>query len=183
MINTDLLKTSIEFAKNIRTTGAFRQSSKKVENEITKYVDPNRKQVIVEFGTGHGNITQRILERLHPESQLYSFEVNPEFVAHVREMIDDDRLTIVNAGAETIAEHVDGAVDSVISSLPLTLFSKEDTERLLRLVYDQLVPGGHMSQLLYSSIHKKKFVKAFDHLYIKRFINVPMEYIHHGSKN
>lgn len=176
------LKTSLEFTKNIKTTGAFRQTSKKVEQEITRYVSKDTEQHIVEFGTGHGNITKQILAKMHKNSKLYTFEVNEEFCDLVSAQMPDPRLHVINAGAETLTDHVSEPIDVVISSIPLTLFPKELAKEILATAYDQLKSKGTMSQILYTKLHKKKFEEAFDDLYIRRIFNVPMEYIHHGSK-
>jgi phospholipid N-methyltransferase len=175
-------KTSLEFTKNIKTTGAFRQTSKKVEQEITKYVSKERKQVIVEFGTGHGNITKQILDKMHPDSKLYTFEVNQEFCELVSAEIKDTRLHVINAGAETLIDHVVEPIDIVISSIPITLLPRELAKRILSTTYEHMTPKGTMSQILYTKLHKKKFEAVFDDLSIKRIFNVPMEYVHHGMK-
>lgn len=182
MINSAKLKTSFAFAKNIKTTGAFRQTSEKVEKEICRYIDINVPQVIVELGTGHGNITKEILQRMNSSSLLYTFEVNEEFCAFVSSTIDDPRLHVINAGAERLMDYVDAPIDVVISSIPLTLFSKELIIDILNTVYKQLHINGSMSQILYSKLHKKKFEAIFDDVHVARIINIPMEYVHHCFK-
>ena len=50
------IKTSLEFTKNILVTGAFKETSRRVEMEITSKLPKKENQIIVEFGMGHGNI-------------------------------------------------------------------------------------------------------------------------------
>jgi len=63
------LKTAIHLAKNIRTTGALYQTSKKVEREIGAKLTDKDNQIFVEFGLGHGNITEAVLSRIAPTSK------------------------------------------------------------------------------------------------------------------
>jgi len=78
MANT-FFKSVVDFTKNVKTTGALYQTSKQIEKEICSKIDQNTK-VVVEFGTGLGNITQRILDKLPADGKLYSFEVKAEFL-------------------------------------------------------------------------------------------------------
>ncbi|MAT56238.1 MAG: hypothetical protein CMN32_17340 [Saprospirales bacterium] len=176
------LKTSIQFTKNLFTTGAFKQTSRKVELEICSLLPKTGAQTIVEFGIGHGNITREILRTISPESRLIAFEVNPEFCEYVSEHIEDERLTIVNDGAENLRNYVEGSVHGVVSSLPLTLFPKELRKSILQTAYDALEPGAYYNQILYTRVHQKMLTSIFDECSVVRFINIPLEYVYHCRK-
>ncbi|MEL6670571.1 MAG: methyltransferase domain-containing protein [Bacteroidota bacterium] len=176
------LKTALAFAKNVRTTGALYETSRKVELEITSKITAAPEQVFVEFGLGHGNITQEILNHISPTSRLYSFEVKEEFCAHVAENIQDPRLHILNHSAAELAKHVPGPVDGIVSSLPLTLFPTELREQILTGAYAHLRPGAHFSQVMYSKRLLKKFHQLFDGVEVKRFVSIPFEFIFHCRK-
>lgn len=176
------LKTSLEFTKNILVTGAFKETSRRVELEITTKLSEAPNQVIVEFGMGHGNITREILKHLHPTSKLFAFEVNEEFCEHVNAEIDDDRLVIVNDGAENLTKHVGTPVHGFISSIPFTFFSKEMSMTILNTAYNNLADGGFFSQILYSKVHVKKFKQVFDEVKVKTMLNIPLECIYHCRK-
>lgn len=174
--------TALQFTKNIFTTGAVAQTSREVEVEITKFLDDSKDMVIVEFGLGHGNITKEILNKISKNSKVYSFEVNEEFCDYVNKEIDDDRLEIVNDGAENIFKHVKEEVDFFVSSIPITLFSKEKTELILKQSYKVLKPGAFYSQILYSKIHIKKLENVFDRCDVVKTNNFPRAYVHHCFK-
>jgi len=175
------LKTAIQLAKNIRTTGALYQTSKKVEREIGSKLSNDTGNVFVEFGLGHGNITKATLDRIAPDSKLYSFEVNKEFCDHVSQVIKDDRLIIINDGAQNIAKYIDRPVDGIVSSVPITIFPQELQESIFKAAYLSLSSGAYFSQILYSK-RSKLFEPHFDSVEIKRLINIPLEYIHHCKK-
>ena len=175
------LKTAIHLAKNIRTTGALYQTSKKVEREIGAKLTDKDNQIFVEFGLGHGNITEAVLSRIAPTSKLYSFEVNKEFCEFVTKNLKDDRLIIINDGAQNIAKHIHQPVDGIVSSIPITIFDKELQDSVFKAAYSSLKSGAHYSQILYTK-RSKLFEPHFDEVNITRLFNIPMEYIHHCKK-
>ena len=176
------LKTSLQFTKNILVTGAFKETSRRVELEITSKLNQGTDQVYVEFGMGHGNITKEILNNISPTSKLFAFEVNEEFCDFVNNDIDDDRLVIVNDGAENLSKHVDSSVHGFVSSIPFTFFSKELSRNILNGAYEALETDCHFSQVLYSKVHVKKFKSVFDDVKVKTMLNIPLECVYHCRK-
>ncbi|OMP30134.1 class I SAM-dependent methyltransferase [Mangrovimonas sp. DI 80] len=176
------LKTSIEFSKNLFITGAITETSRKVEIEICKHIPIDRDVTVVEFGMGHGNITKAILDKISPNSNLYAFEVNGEFCDYVRKSIPDDRLTIINDGAENMINHLHLKIDCVISSIPFSFFSKEKGMGIIQDAYNFLPYGSYFSQVLYTKFNFKKFQIIFDDCEIIKFRSFPTEYIYHCQK-
>lgn len=177
------IKTSIEFSKNLFVTGAITETSRKVEVEICKNIPTDRDVVILEFGMGHGNITKAILNKISPNSKLYAFEVKQEFCDHVRKSIQDDRLEIINDGAENMKNHINQKIDGVISSIPFSFFSKEKGISIIQDTYDSMANEAFYSQVLYTKNTFKKFRMIFDDCELKKFNGIPMEYIYHCKKN
>ncbi len=175
------LASALQYTKHFATTGAISETSREVEIEICNRLDANGK-IFVEFGMGLGNITQEILERMPKDAKLYSFEVKKEFCEKVREKITDERLIIINDGAENIKKHIKEEVDNMVSSMPFTFFSKEKTDQILNASKEVLKNGGHFSQILYSKIHYKKFSAAWDACEMIKTSNFPAGYIYHCSK-
>lgn len=180
MANT-FLKSVVDFTKNVKTTGALYQTSKQIEKEICSKINQDTK-VVVEFGTGLGNITQRILDLLPPDGKLYSFEVKAEFLEDVKNLIDDERLILINDGAQNFEQYVKEEVDCFISSIPVTLIPKEIVKEVIQKSYAALKSGSYFCQVLYSPFHKKKFSAVFDEVIIKRAASVPLGFIHHCRK-
>jgi len=176
------LKTALAFSKNLLTTGALFQTSSKVEDAISSKISNDPNMVYVEFGMGHGNITQVILDKMSPSSKLYSFEINEEFCDTVRKSIKDERLTIVNKGAEDLNSLVERHVDCIVSSIPFTLFTKEKTDSILKLSYDKLKSNCFFSQVQYSKVLKKKFISSFDSFELNHVSKLPPEFIYHCLK-
>ena len=175
-------KTSIQFTKNILTTGAFTETSRAVELEICSHIPKDQDITAVEFGMGHGNITREILNHLSPNSKLYSFEVNSEFCKHVKETLKDDRLIIINDSAENIKAHVQPGIQIVVASIPFSFFSKEKGLNIIQHAYDLLANKGYYSQVLYTKFNFKKFQQIFENCQLIKLPNIPVEYIYHCQK-
>ncbi len=176
------LASALQYTKHFVTTGAISETSREVEIEICNRLDLKGK-VFVEFGMGLGNITKEILDRMPADAKLYSFEVNEDFCDKVKEEIKDKRLIIINDGAENISKYVSEEVDSMVSSMPFTFFSKEKTDLILGASKEILKSGGHFSQILYSKIHFKKFSAAWDDCEMIKTNNFPAGFIYHCSKH
>jgi phospholipid N-methyltransferase len=176
------LKTSIEFTKNLFVTGAIQETSRQVEVEICKYIPTEEHKVIVEFGMGHGNITGEILDRISPTSKLYAFEVNKSFCEYVKDKIVDERLIVINDGAQNLKKHIKCDIHSVISSIPFSFFSKEKGLGIIQDAYDLLDNNTHYSQVLYTKFNFKKFQQIFEECYIHPFKKTFTEYVYHCKK-
>ncbi|MEM8528410.1 MAG: methyltransferase domain-containing protein [Bacteroidota bacterium] len=176
------LKTSLAFTKNFFVTGAFKETSRAVEIEICKYVPKESGKVIVEFGMGYGNITREILGRMAVDSKLYAFEIKKEFCEHVKQELQDDRLTIVNDGAESIKKYIFTPVDAVIVSIPFSFLPKEKINGLLEDVHDLMSEQAHYSQVMYVKTQVKKLEQFLNRSDYKRVGIFPKEYIFHYQK-
>ena len=177
------IKTALAFTKNVFTTGALVETSRKSEIEICKHIPTAPKKIVVEFGMGHGNITREILNTISPSSKLYTFEVNKEFCEHVRNTIKDDRLVIINDGAENIKKHLQDEVHSVIASIPFSFFSKEKGLGIIQDAYDVLANESYYSQVLYTKFNFKKFQVIFEDCKLIKLSSFPSEFIYHCKKN
>lgn len=176
------IKTAIQFSKNILTTGAIFETSKKVETEVCKFLPQGNKKVIVEYGTGHGNITKQILDRISDDSILYTFEVNEEFCRYVENEIKDNRLVVINDGAENMAKHITESIDSVIATIPFSFFSKEKSDIILNKTYELLNVNCFYSQALYTKHNYKKFLEVYDNCDFVKLGGFPREYVYHCQK-
>ncbi len=176
------IRTSLAYTKNLFVTGALTQTSRNVEVEICRYVPKEEGKTIIEFGMGHGNITREILNNMAPNSKLYAFDVKKSFCDYVRKTISDNRLIIINDGAENLKKHIKGDVDAVIASIPFSFFSKEKGLGIIQDAHDVLTNDSYYSQVLYTKFNFKKFQQIFDKCYMKSFKGTITEYVYHCKK-
>jgi phospholipid N-methyltransferase len=180
-MSTSIFKTIFNFTRNIKTTGAVFETSSRVERELCSKIGPHSK-LVVEFGTGYGNITEKILEALPADGRLVAFEVNAEFVKTVKEKFKDPRLTVVNGSAVELPKYANIPVNNIISSIPFTLISKEEGNAIIQQSHDLLADDGYFSQVLYSKFHLRRFKKHFSKCEVLVVPNIPIEHVYHCKK-
>lgn len=179
----DYIKASVGFLKSVTTTGAIVESSEQTRAAMTRYVDATIPQVIVEFGTGTGVVTKAILAKMHPESVLYSFEINADFLETIAK-IQDSRFHFYNQSATDVDAIITTpeSVDLIISTIPITILPEELVNSVTLKGKNLLKNGGHFSQLVFSPIFKKHFKNYFGNCDIETAFNVPPAFIHHSVK-
>ncbi len=181
-MKNNIFKTFINFTKNIKTTGAMFNSTKSVEKALCAKIDESTK-IVVEFGTGYGNITQAILRRLPDDGKLYTFEVNEEFVETVKNTIQDPRLIVINDGAQNFENYVKEKVDCFISTIPFTLIPKEITIDIVTKSYAALNADRFFCKAQYSKLHLKKFKAIFDECTTTTVLdNLPPAHLYYCKK-
>jgi len=167
-----MINKAFSYIKNIRTTGAIYESSRYVSRHITNEINSDKAQIVIELGGGSGNITEIILSKLHPDSRLYCFEIEPQFFANL-EKIKDSRFHLIKGSAADVSKYFElSSVDVIISGLPLSLFDNYDRKQLLSDCYDLLKFGGVFRQFLYS-LQKNYFLPIFDKMEMGIAMNLP----------
>ncbi|MGH9566854.1 MAG: class I SAM-dependent methyltransferase [Candidatus Angelobacter sp.] len=138
------------FAKNFlqhpRMLGSLIPSSRFLVGRLLNKVDWKRARTIVEYGPGVGTITERILERMSPECRLVVFEMNHDFVRHLKRAYPDSRLHVVHGSAENVYGELDRlnmeGADYIISGIPFTTMPVESRESIMRESRRALNPRG-----------------------------------------
>ncbi len=176
-------ETSIDYIKNIPETGAITQTSKYVEGAVTKHVDISKKQLIVEFGAGLGNITKRILSTMNVNSELYAFETNKDFCDKL-DKIRDKRLFVINKSATELSDVCNECryVDLIISTIPLTIIPNDEINKILESGNKTLKKNCFFIQVLYTGIYLNKFKKYFKNCKVKIIRNIPFIFLHTSQK-
>lgn len=157
------------FIKNPREVGAIAQSSKFLTKEIIRNIEPEKPQNIVELGAGLGAFTESILKKASPGSKVFCFEINKRFCRHISENLADERLIVINAGAEKLSAKLKvlnaEKADCIISGLPFFNFSESKKRKILMEVTNSLSDKGRfvlfqytngLGRLLHSSFSKVK---------------------------
>ena len=65
-------------------------SSRMLIDRVAGKFDFSAPRIIAEFGPGEGCHTREIVRRMHPESRLLLFELDPELANHLRHQFRDD---------------------------------------------------------------------------------------------
>jgi phospholipid N-methyltransferase len=136
------------FFKNPRMLGSMIPSSRYLIANLLRDVDWDRARVFVEIGPGVGTITREILKRMRPDAVLLTFEINDDFVRHLRQNFTDPRLRVFHRSGGDIREVLRelrlGSADYVLAGIPFSIMPEEARTAVLRNTHDALAPGGVM---------------------------------------
>lgn len=110
-------------------------------------------RVVVEVGCGTGVMTRGLLGRMAANATLLAFEINPRFLGHVKSSVNDSRLVLIDASAETIQEELQHRgldhVDAALSSLPLAFMTEEQRSKFLGSLADVMSDTAVFTQFRY----------------------------------
>lgn len=172
-----------QFFKDFKHTGAVAPSSKALTNNMLKGIDFNKPVKIVELGPGTGCMTEEILKRMHPDSELTCIEINPIFCQKLEEIQTDKNLTVLQASAQDFGKHFEAKdADFVVSGLPLANFKKEEILSVFNNIKTVLKKSGEYIQFQYTlrldkliKDHFTKVLKTFS------FFNLPPAFVYSCS--
>lgn len=152
-----------EGISKFKTHGALLPSSRFLVERILKQVEMKDEVCIIELGAGTGAFTKHILKKLPKNGKLIVLEVNPSFVAILKDSIRDDRVHIIRGDAKDLgtrwSSFSKNSPDYIVSSLPLGNFSKKDRQEILDSISKTLGRKGIYLQFQYlmaSYFHIKK---------------------------
>lgn len=129
-------------------------SSRTLIRRVASKMDFSQPRVIAEYGPGEGCHTREIVRRMHPESRLILFELDPEFAQHLQDQFrGDSRITILNSDAallrQELAKHGQTHCDYIVSGIPFSILQPEKKRELLLSTYDSLAPQDHSAFIIY----------------------------------
>jgi phosphatidylethanolamine/phosphatidyl-N-methylethanolamine N-methyltransferase len=145
-LTSDLALFRRRLLRNPRQISAIAPSSRALARAMTLGLSPQSGQV-VEFGPGTGRFTEAILARGVPPENLTLFELDKEFVDHLRRKFP--AVTVHHRPAQDAAKLVKGKVGCVISGLPLLSMPPEVREGIVDAAFDILAPRGRYVQFTY----------------------------------
>lgn len=133
-----------EFLKNPRNVGAISPSSKKLSNLISTKANLGNKKSVVEIGSGLGNFTSLINEKISKDCTFFGIEINQKFFHKLTKKYPN--ITFYNDSAKNInkylLENKLNACECIISGLPWSSFDTNLQKELLDSIYDNLEEGG-----------------------------------------
>lgn len=134
-----------QLVRSPSTISAMAPSSRGLAEAITAHITPATGRV-AEFGPGTGVFTRAILARGVAPHDLTLFELNPEFTTSLRRRFAG--VTVVNDGAQTVADHCTG-LGAIVSGLPLLSFPPDLCRAIFVAALAALRPDGAIYQFTY----------------------------------
>jgi phospholipid N-methyltransferase len=160
-----------QFLKNPKEIGTFTTSSKFLAGKMAKAIGDSRN--VVEFGSGTGAVTTEILRHMRPDGRLTCFEMQPRFCDALKK-IDDPRITVICDVAENAEKYVE-CTDCIVSSVPLTIMTKEQREKILQLASK----SRRFIQLQYMPVLTKEIKQYFERVDLQFVpLNLPPAFVY-----
>ena len=129
-------------------------SSRVLIQRVSGKFDFSKPRVIVEFGPGEGCHTREIIKRMHPDSRLLLFELDPELANHLRiQFAHDERIFVINTDAANLAHELNSRgfehCDYVVSGIPFSTMPVQKKRELLRCIFESLAPTSSAAFIIY----------------------------------
>lgn len=142
------------FLKNPFQVASVLPSSKELVRRVVGKMDFSTPRVIVEYGPGEGCHTREIVRRMHPESLVVLFELDPELARYLNEQFrSDPRVTVLNSDAANLARELNrlglASCDYVVSGIPFSILAPEKKRELLHGAYESLSPNDGAALITY----------------------------------
>ncbi|HWL54622.1 MAG TPA: rRNA adenine N-6-methyltransferase family protein [Chthoniobacteraceae bacterium] len=136
-------------------------SSKALIKRVASKLDFSRPRTIVEFGPGEGCHTRELVRRMHPDSRMLLFELDPELAAHLeKQFADDPRVEVLNADAASLKAELAARgieyCDYVVSGIPFSILEIGKKRSILRAVYESLAPAPSSAFIIYQCTNELK---------------------------
>ena len=144
-------------------------SSKTLINRVLGKCDFSKPRVIVEYGAGEGCITREIVRRMHQDSTILLFELDPEFAEHLRRQFrHDHRVNILHTDASELSAELEKRgiehCDYIISGIPFSTMQIDKKRELLTNTYEALAPKPTSAFIIYQvSTELRQHATIFPH--------------------
>ncbi len=166
------------FMKSPKETGSVVPSSRFLIDKMLMNIDFKRATCIVEYGPGTGCVTSEILRRARKDARILCFEINKKFCGHLRKSINDDRVLVINDGAENVNKYLRkfkiAHADCVISGLPFTNLRLDAKHSIIKETKNTLRANGKFVTYEYILISLKKHLKHYFSKISMKFVPLNM---------
>ncbi|MBI4449890.1 methyltransferase domain-containing protein [Candidatus Uhrbacteria bacterium] len=143
--------------------GAVTRSSPFVVDALIRALPPNV-QYVMEYGSGDGVVTTKLLRVLPPDGRVVGIEQNAELVGELRRIVDGRFFAMHgDVFAALRNPHTIGLprIDAVISAVPCTFLTPQQREEYVRLTHAVLAPSGRFIVYQYSRLMLPMLQKHF----------------------
>lgn len=158
--------------------------------QATRHIPSNKRQVIVEYGSGPGVMGDHLTQkgRLTDDSMIIMIELTKEMTERLRKkFLHDPRVRVFQNSAEHVRSVLEQSeitqADVVITSIPFTLMPEQVVRKILHDTRDILSEGG---TLIVTLVRKKNadFIRwAFPQIHTERvWWNIPPLWIFRAKK-
>lgn len=143
----------VEFLQSPRSVGSICQSSPFLTQKLVAPIATPKKGLVVDLGAGTGVVTEQLLKSGYPLSSIVAIEKSPVLSQVLQKKWP--KLHVITAEATSAlkmlrAPHGCTPVHTIISSLPLRVFSKEAVSTIMKEMRYLLPDDGCLIQYSYA---------------------------------
>lgn len=184
----EFVKAAFRDPRNVST---IFPSLKYLAQALIRHSEMGEGHHVLELGSGSGAITHHILKRRSELASYTGIEIDKNLVSYLQNKYPNEKFLALSA--DNLKEHIpDESMDTVICSLPWTMFAGDMQEAITKEILRVLKPGGHFTTFL--CIHalsypgapraKKVFKEAFSKFEKCESIarNIPPANVYKGTK-
>jgi phosphatidylethanolamine/phosphatidyl-N-methylethanolamine N-methyltransferase len=170
----DLLTFVSSAVRSPAVIGAVAPSGRALCDLLASVAPQDGSATVVELGPGTGVVSQALRRRLAPEARHVAVEIDPGMVTHLTRT--RPWLEVVHGDAKDLQKLLADigitSVDTVVSGLPWTLFSREAQRGIMEQVSRVLVPGGVFTTFAYRHVKNLPTQRRFRELLEQSFDEV-----------
>lgn len=142
------------FLKKPMQVASIVPSSKTLIKRVSSKFDFSEPRVLVEFGPGEGCHTRELVRRMHPDSQLLLFELDPHLAEHLEDQFrHEPGVHVINADAQNLTAELArrgfSHCDYVLSGIPFSILEINKKRELLKKTYEALSPKPTSAFVIY----------------------------------
>jgi len=173
----------IQYFKDRRTVGAVAASSEKLAYKMVEDVNFLNASCIVEYGSGTGAFTEKILNKKKHSTIFIAIECNINFYEILKNKFRDEKnFILINGSVENIKEYLNkyniDKVDYIVSGLPFTSLPDAMSNRILKVTKEILKDKGEFITFQYTLLKIKFFKSYFSNIKRKEvLLNLPPAYV------
>lgn len=170
----DLLAFVSSAARNPAVIGAVAPSGRALSDVLASVAPEDPAATVVELGPGTGVVSQALRRRMAPEARHVAVEIDPGMVTHLART--RPWLEVVRGDAKDLQKLLADIgitrVDTVVSGLPWTLFSREAQRGIMEQVSRVLAPDGVFTTFAYRHVMNLPTQRRFRELLEQSFDEV-----------
>jgi len=188
------IKFLTQFLIHPTKIGAIAPSNNKLCDMITDMAELSQISSVIEFGSGTGVITEKIVNKISDDTTFFAMEINETLVDATKKRCP--HATVYQSSASNAKKylemHGEQGCDRIISSLPWSTFNDELQDDLMETIMDVLNPGGkfltyaYVPGLVFPSAmrFRKKLNKKFNKVSRSKIVwsNFPPAFVYYAEK-
>lgn len=177
------IKFLIEYAKSPRTVGAVAPSSEKLAYKMVEDINFLNASCIVEYGSGTGVFTEKILNKKKDSTIFIAIEYNRDFCEILNDKFKGEKnFILINGSAENLKEYLNkyniDKVDYIVSGLPFASMPDAMSNRILKVTKEILKDKGEFITFQYTLFKMKLFKSYLSNIKRKKvLLNLPPAYV------